>query len=42
MANKGFFISTDISRYTEFLTKSEIDHAQDALQSLFDVQTLAH
>jgi hypothetical protein len=31
-------IITDISGYTEFLTKSELDHAQDALQSLFDVQ----
>jgi hypothetical protein len=41
MANKGYFILTDISGYTEFLTKSELDHAQDALQSLFDVQ-LAH
>jgi len=38
MANKGYFIITDISGYTEFLTKSELDHAQDALQSLFDVQ----
>lgn len=41
MANQGYFILTDISGYTEFLTKSELDHAQDALQSLFDVQ-LAH
>ena len=41
MANKGYFIITDISGYTEFLTKSELDHAQDTLQSLFDVQ-LAH
>lgn len=41
MANKGYFILTDISGYTEFLTRSELDHAQDALQNLFDVQ-LAH
>jgi hypothetical protein len=41
MAKKGFFILTDISGYTEFLTKSELDHAQDALQNLFDAQ-LAH
>jgi hypothetical protein len=41
MPNRGYFILTDISGYTEFLTKSELDHAQDALQSLFDVQ-LAH
>ncbi len=41
MAKKGYFILTDISGYTEFLTKSELDHAQAALQNLFDVQ-LAH
>ena len=41
MARKGYFILTDISGYTEFLTRSELDHAQDALQNLFDVQ-LAH
>ncbi len=38
MTNNGYFIITDISGYTEFLTKSELDHAQDALQGLFDVQ----
>lgn len=38
MANKGFFILTDISGYTEFLTRSELDHAQEALKNLFDVQ----
>ena len=38
MAKKGYFILTDISGYTEFLTRSELDHAQEALQSLFDVQ----
>ena len=41
MAHKGYFILTDISGYTEFLTKSELDHAQDTLQNLFDAQ-LAH
>jgi hypothetical protein len=41
MAVHGYFILTDISGYTEFLTRSELDHAQDALQTLFDVQ-LAH
>ena len=41
MAQKGYFILTDISGYTEFLTRSELDHAQDTLQNLFDVQ-LAH
>lgn len=38
MANKGFFILTDISGYTEFLTDSELEHAHEILQSLFDVQ----
>jgi len=38
MANKGYLILTDISGYTEFLTKSELDHANDALQNLFDAQ----
>jgi len=44
MANTGFFIITDISGYTEFLTKSQIDHAQDTIQSLFDAQinTIKH
>jgi len=32
MAKKGYFILTDISGYTEFLTRSELDHAQDALR----------
>lgn len=41
MAHNGFFILTDISGYTEFLTRSELDHAHEALQNLFDVQ-LAH
>ena len=38
MANKGYFIITDISGYTEYLTGSELDHAQEILQSLFDAQ----
>jgi uncharacterized protein DUF2652 len=41
MATKGYFIITDISGYTEYLTESELDHAHEILQSLFDVQ-LAH
>src|SRR5690349_19335863 len=41
MANKGYFIITDISGYTEYLTQSELDHAHEILQSLFDAQ-LAH
>lgn len=41
MANKGYFIITDISGYTEYLTRSELDHANEILQSLFDAQ-LAH
>ena len=41
MANKGFFIITDISGYTEYLTGSELDHANEILQSLFDAQLKA-
>lgn len=35
---QGHFIITDISGYTEFLTHSELDHAHDILQSLFNAQ----
>lgn len=38
MATKGYFIITDISGYTEYLTKSELEHAHATLQSLFDAQ----
>jgi hypothetical protein len=38
MPKKGYFILRDISGYTKSLTKSGPDHAQDALQNLFDVQ----
>ena len=38
---QGHFIITDISGYTAFLTRSELDHAHDILQSLFKAQ-LAH
>ena len=38
MALKGFFVITDISGYTEYLTRSELDHANEILQSLFDAQ----
>jgi hypothetical protein len=41
MAQKGYFILTDISGYTEYLTQSELDHANGTLQGLFDAQ-LAH
>ena len=41
MANKGFFVITDISGYTEYLTVSELDHANEILQSLFDAQLKA-
>lgn len=41
MVNKGFFIITDISGYTEYLTGSELDHANEILQSLFDAQLKA-
>jgi uncharacterized protein YndB with AHSA1/START domain len=35
---QGHFIITDISGYTAFLTRSELDHAHDILQSLFRAQ----
>jgi uncharacterized protein YndB with AHSA1/START domain len=35
---KGYFIITDISGYTEFLTRSELEHADEILQSLFQSQ----
>jgi len=38
MPLQGFFINTDISGYTEYLTGSELDHAHEILQSLFDAQ----
>ena len=41
MALKGFFVITDVSGYTEYLTRSELDHANEILQSLFDVQIAA-
>jgi hypothetical protein len=41
MANKGYFVITDISGYTEYLTGSELDHANEILQSLFDAQLKA-
>jgi hypothetical protein len=41
MANNGYFIITDISGYTEYLTRSELDHAHEILQSLFDAQIAA-
>ena len=38
---QGFFVITDISGYTAFLTRAELEHAHDILQSLFQAQ-LAH
>ncbi len=38
---QGHLIITDLSGYTEFLTRSELEHAHEILQSLFDAQ-LAH
>lgn len=36
MAQQGYFVITDITGYTAFLTGSELEHAQDILKSLFD------
>jgi hypothetical protein len=41
MAKKGYFVITDISGYTEYLTGSELEHANEILQSLFDAQLRA-
>ena len=38
MIQKGYFIITDITGYTIFLTKSELDHAHHIIQALFDSQ----
>ncbi|MGI9536250.1 MAG: DUF2652 domain-containing protein [Desulfocapsaceae bacterium] len=38
MVQKGYFVITDITGYTAYLTKSELDHAQEILKSLFDAQ----
>ena len=37
MIQDAYFIITDISGYTAYLTKSELDHAQDILKTLFDI-----
>jgi hypothetical protein len=38
MANKGYFVITDICGYTEYLVISEPDHANEILQYLFNAQ----
>ncbi len=38
MIEQGYFIITDITGYTSFLTQSELDHAQHILNALFDSQ----
>lgn len=38
MVQKGYFIITDISGYTAYLSKAEINHAHEILQSLFATQ----
>lgn len=34
MSERGFFLVTDITGYTAFMSGSELDHAQDIIQSL--------
>ncbi|NQV42484.1 MAG: DUF2652 domain-containing protein, partial [Candidatus Marinimicrobia bacterium] len=34
----GYFIITDITGYTIFLNKSELDHAHNIIQALFESQ----
>lgn len=38
MINRGYFLITDISGYTTFLTQSELDHAQHIIEALFASQ----
>jgi hypothetical protein len=38
MAEKGFFLITDISGYTSFLSQSELEHAQHIIEELFSCQ----
>jgi hypothetical protein len=38
MAHTGYFIVADITGYTQFLTQSELEHAEDILDSLFKAQ----
>jgi hypothetical protein len=38
MIQTGYILLTDISGYTMFLTRSELDHANDILQQLFNKQ----
>lgn len=38
MAAKGFFLITDITGYTSFLTQSELEHAQHIIEELFRCQ----
>lgn len=36
MAQTGYFVIADITGYTAFLTRSELDHAQGVLENLFE------
>lgn len=38
MIQKGYFLITDITGYTNFLTQSELDHAQHIIEALFESQ----
>jgi len=38
MTDKGYFVITDICGYTEYLVLSELDHANEILQYLFNAQ----
>lgn len=38
MIRKGVFLITDITGYTTFMTKSELDHAQHIIEALFESQ----
>ncbi len=38
MIDKGYFLITDITGYTTFLTQSELDHAEHIIEALFESQ----
>lgn len=42
MSNRGFFLISDITGYTAFLTNSELEHANDIIQSLLEVLIKQH
>ena len=42
MAQQGFLLIADITGYTMFLTRSELEHAQGILDALFKSRATRH